>query len=325
MSDARRESARRAFLATTQWRDANRSRLAGDASSRRYFRLVGPAGSVILMDAPPDKVSNTAAFLDVATILSGHGLSAPKIIASDVDSGFLLLEDFGDDLFSAVLDCDPTMAKALYARAVDVLIHLARADVPRGVPVYSAEYMADQAVLPYAWYADGDKSALKKALELTLEPVLQNRRGLILRDFFADNLVWLPARDGLASVGLLDFQDAAICHPVYDLISLLRDVRRDVPDAIRADGMARFGAALGIPEDDLARAAATLSVQRNLRILGVFARLSRRDGKRGYLRHVPRVWSLLIEDLEHPALAEVRDIVVSTLPAPSPQVIEGLR
>ena len=237
----------------------------------------------------------------------------------------MLLEDLGDDLFSAVLSRSPEAEAELYARATDVLIALARAEPPEGVPTYDVDLMPELATLPCTWYAPCQPEPLQTAMAEALTPLFSGRLSVALRDFHVDNLIWLPDRGGLRAVGLLDFQDAALCHPAYDLVSLLRDVRRDVPISIQAREMGRFASALELEPEGFALAAATLSAQRNLRILGVFARLSKRDGKTRYLDFLPRVWRLLIDDLDHPHLAALRAVVLDSFTAPDPAKLEALR
>ncbi|MEL7344778.1 MAG: phosphotransferase [Pseudomonadota bacterium] len=316
---------RLAFLESAGWGNATVTPLAGDASQRAYFRVTRAHGSAILMDAPPATNTDTRAFLTIASHLRSLNLSAPNVLCEDVANGFVLLEDLGDDLFSTVLARAPRSETLLYRRAVDVLILLARQPVPTDIPVYGVEYMADLAALPYEWYAPGPEDLFKKAMARALTPVMESQMTIALRDFHVDNLIWLPEREGLASVGLLDFQDAAICHPAYDLVSLLRDVRRDVPAEIQKTEFTRFQVIMGLEPTAFSYACAVLSAQRGLRILGVFSRLATRDGKKRYLDYLPRVWSTLMDDLRHPGLESLNVIVRNTLPAPDAARMNALR
>jgi N-acetylmuramate 1-kinase len=318
------------FLNRIGWGNARRAPLAGDASPRRYERLTLDGQTRVLMDAPPDRGEDVRPFVAIARHLSGLGLSAPAIHAEDTANGFLLLEDLGDDLYARLIPQTPALEPELYAAAVDVLAEIQRHPPPVGLPHYDAAAMVVTASLALEWYAPAAGGAPDAAaFRAELADLLTNYAGgpqvVTLRDYHAENLIWLPDHDGLARVGLLDFQNAELCHPAYDLISLLEDARRDVPAEVDAAMRARFAAATGIAPEALAVAAAALGAQRNLRILGVFVRLWLRDGKPRYLPLLPRVWGHLQRDLSHPALARLAGIVAAGLPAPTPEVIERIR
>lgn len=319
-----------AFLTRIGWGTAKRAPLAGDASPRRYERLTLGGQTRVLMDAPPDRGEDVRPFVTIARHLSGLGLSAPAIHAEEAANGFLLLEDLGDDLYARLIPQSPALEPELYAAAVDVLAEIQRHPPPTGLPDYDAPAMVETASLALDWYAPAaggapDATAFRAELADLLTTHAGGPQVVTLRDYHAENLIWLPDRDSLARVGLLDFQNAELCHPAYDLISLLEDARRDVSADLDAAMRARFAAATGIAPESLAVAAATLGAQRNLRILGVFVRLWLRDGKPRYLLLLPRVWGHLQRDLAHPALARLAGIVAAGLPAPSPQVIERIR
>jgi aminoglycoside/choline kinase family phosphotransferase len=326
-----------AFLRKSGWEGAHRRALAGDASNRRYERLHHPEfGAAVLMDAPPERGEDVRPFLRIGRHLSGLGLSAPHIFAADEDTGLLLLEDLGDDLFARVLQNPPAREEELYAAATDVLVHLAQSAPPEEAETlecYDAHRMGEAASLVISWYRRGIKGddcpeltqQLSQEVEALCRAHCKGLQALALRDYHAENLIWLPGRTGLARVGLLDFQDAALIHPAYDLVSLLSDARRDVPRDLAQRMMERYLDATGFDREDFLRAAATLSAQRNLRILGVFARLGLRDGKPHYLDFIPRVWRLLQEDLRHPDLALLAATVEAQLPEPTPSALERLR
>lgn len=320
------------FLCRAGWGAARRAPLAGDASHRRYERLSGGPGdaTAVLMDAPPDRGEDVRPFLTIARHLTGQGFSAPAILAADVTRGFLLLEDLGDALFAHVVARRPDDEDLLYAAAVDLLARLHRAPVPE-VPAYDVQLMTDLACLPFEWYLTAlDRPAPDReiaAFRAEMAALLAEHAPpsvLILRDYHAENLIWLPDRDGVARVGLLDFQDAMLGHPAYDLVSLLEDARRDVAPALQDRMRARYVAATGADGAAFARAYALVGAQRNLRILGVFVRLCRRDGKPGYLPLLPRVWTNLMADLDHPALSGLRDRLLRLLPPPTPARLEGI-
>jgi aminoglycoside/choline kinase family phosphotransferase len=294
-----------AFLAANGWHWGNSKLLAGDASFRSYRRLENGGKRAVLMDAPPPH-EDVRPFLRIARHLRGLGLSAPDILAEDVEAGLLLLED-GD------------AEEPLYALAVDVLAHLHRLPattaVPPALPPYDDARMLDEALLLTDWYmpaALGD--ATPRAVRQTyieawreiLPRVGAQPRTLVLRDFHVDNLMRLPGREGTAACGLLDFQDAVAGPAAYDLMSLLEDARRDISDALKATMLARYRQ--GVPGLDWAvfeTVFAILAAQRHAKVIGIFTRLCRRDGKPGYLIHIPRVWRLLESALGHPAVAPV--------------------
>lgn len=324
--DPARRRAADAFLAAAGWQDARRHHLAGDASDRSYARLVRGDGTAVLMDAPPGTGDDPADFVAIAAHLARIGLSPPRIIAQDLAQGFLVLEDLGDDLFARLAAADPGREAALYAAATDVLIHLQSHPAPPGLPDLTAKGWAEaagMAVDVYAAAATGtapDRAPLVAALGQAMARHADGPRVMILRDYHAENLLWLPGRAGVAAVGLLDFQLAQMGQPAYDLVSLLQDARRDLAPGTEAMMVARFQAAQGA---DLGAAYATLGAQRALRILGVFARLCLVAAKPGYLTMMPRVWAHLGRNLAHPALADLAD-ACRILPAPTPDILERI-
>lgn len=318
------------FLARSGWGAADRRHLAGDASDRRYERLRLGAATAVLMDNPPGGADDPAAFATMARHLHALGLSAPAILAEDLSLGLLLLEDLGDDLFARLLTADPTREAELYAPAVDVLLHLHSAPPPAVLPNLSAGDWAKAAGFALDWYALAatgtapDGAAFHAALTDALTAYADGPRVLILRDFHAENLLWLPGREGLARVGLLDFQLGQLGQPGYDLVSLLQDARRDVGPGTEAAMVARFAAARGDDPERFAAHYATLGAQRALRILGVFARLCLVAGKPQYLRLISRVWGQLQQNLAHPALADLRRICDRVLPTPTPEILQKI-
>lgn len=332
MSD--RENDLRRFVAATDWAEAETRPLAGDASNRRYLRLTRARDgtTAVLMDAPPERGEDVRPFLRIARHLCGIGLSAPRILAEDPERGFLILEDLGDALFARVMARNPSLEAPLYAAATDLLVDLHRHPPPPGLDVYGPRTMADMAALAFDWYltgATGEQSPRRTAFHAATEAALAAHAlpadVLVQRDYHAENLLWLPGRTGTARVGLLDFQDAMLGHRAYDLVSVLQDARRDVPPAIETAMIARYIAGAGVDEGDFVTAYHCLGAQRNLRILGVFARLCLRDGKAGYVDLIPRVWAHLQRDLADPAMAEVRAILSGSLPEPVPDVLRRLK
>lgn len=284
------------FLAENGLKSAELQPLAGDASHRRYIRIINTNQKFMLMVAPPDK-EDTRPFIKVDEILRGVGLNAPKIIARDVEKGFLLLEDFGDDLYSKVLREGRADEEEIYLEAVKLLDKLpTEADIPE----YSEQKLLDEALLLIDWFAtEADREEYIEIWKKLISKLDKTKKVLVLRDYHADNLMWLPENKGLDKIGLLDFQDAVLGHPAYDLVSLLEDARRDVsPDVVRK--------ILETKTPDYLRDYFILGAQRNCKIVGIFHRLKKRDGKDNYLKFLPRVWGHLRGDLEYPALSELK-------------------
>ncbi|EAR53021.1 hypothetical protein OG2516_11176 [Oceanicola granulosus HTCC2516] len=302
------------FLAETDHAGWTRTPIAGDASRRRYERLQNGDRSRILMDAAPETGEDTRPFLAIARHLRGRGLAAPDIVHADPEAGLLLLEDLGPSHFADHLRTRPDDEIRLYTAATDVLAELQRHAPPPGLqrldPTTGAEMLAPL----FEWRAaEADAPAIRAATAAALARC-RAPEALSLRDFHAENLVWRPERDGTDRVGLLDFQDAFLAPPAYDLASLLDDARRDIAEATREAATRRFAELTGTAHAELTAELATLSVQRNLRILGIFARLIARDGKDRYAAFVPRVEARLAARLVHPALADLRRLVGPWLP-----------
>lgn len=308
-----------AFLEGTGWGGADIRPLAGDASFRRYFRIVRGRDTAVLMDAPPPH-EDARPFLAIAAHLNALGLSAPQAIAADTTLGLVLLEDFGDDRLAPLLTQRPDLETPLYETAVDILAELGRHAPPADLPGYGFDDYLREARLFTDWHMpalglDGDAAAFDAAWADALASVLDPpARVVVLRDYHADNLMLLD-RPGLGRLGLLDFQDARSGHPAYDLVSLIEDARRDTSEGLRRAMRARFAAATKADPAALDAACAVLGAQRNTKILGIFTRLWRRDGKPHYLALQPRVWAHLDRDLAHPALAPVRAWFAAHVPA----------
>ncbi len=329
-----RDALIRHFIDSTDWAGARTAPLAGDASNRRYLRLIDPAtgATAVLMDAPPDRGEDVRPFVRIATHLIAQGFSAPRILAQDEAHGLLLLEDLGDDLFANVIPRDPSAENSLYAAATDLLAALHRADSPAGLDTYGPDMMADLAALAFDWYraalTEPDatvRTAFNNAMRAALTTHAAPADVLIQRDYHAQNLLWLPDRQGTARVGLLDFQDAMLGHRAYDLVSLLQDARRDVPQSVETAMLDRYITATGQDAAAFRTAYNVLGAQRNLRIVGVFARLCIRDGKPRYVDLIPRVWDHLMRDLNHPALADVAALVRTHLPHPTPETLAKVK
>jgi len=341
-----------AFLTAAGLAEARTERMPGDASTRSYIRLHRQgAAPLILMDAPktsespPCGVHDSAeqrraagynalqrlaacrvdAFVGVDLYLRSLRLSAPEIVAFDVESGFVVMEDLGEGLFARRIEAGEP-PRPFYDAAIDLLAQLHAEPAPSDLPV------PGHAPWPLLTY---DALALKTATDLLstwlpkLAPGLRfndaaltdwdalwapiHARGeagacvFAHRDYHAENLIWLDQREGLAKVGLLDFQDAVIAHPAWDLAALLQDARRDVAPELEQAMLERYLAS-GLQGDPAAFLSdyAALATLNNVRVVGIFARLIARDGKPRYRTFLPRMWRLLDRNLAHPDLAELK-------------------
>ena len=298
------------FLDASGWGGAQIAPLAGDASFRRYFRLQHDGRKAMLMHAPPPE-EDPAPFLHVAKWLSAQGLRAPVVYAEDTVAGWVLTEDFGDDRMRDWLDANPGAEDGAYASAIDALVALHRCP-PGPFPPYDLPTYLREARLFTEWYCPAlgltvDRDGFDAAWREALEPVMAEQQPgvAVLRDYHAENIMLLgPAPDGTGEQGLIDFQDALVGHPAYDLVSLLQDARREVDEALEARMLARYRKAAK-PGGDFDAAYAVLGAQRNAKIVGIFTRLFKRDGKARYLEFIPRVWRAMERDLAQPALAPV--------------------
>lgn len=292
-----------AFLATHGW-DGDIVPLAGDASFRRYFRVISRGRRAILMDAPPPH-EDPRPFIMMARWLTDHGFSAPAIHAANLEHGLVLLEDFGDVRLRETADAGEEAAIPFYAAAVDLLIDLGNQPAAP-VAAYDRATLQREAALFTEWYCpalglDVNVPGYRAAWDAVLDRAIPETPVTVLRDYHAENLMLVGAD---RTLGLLDFQDALAGHAAYDLVSLLQDARRDVSPDLEAAMLARYRAATGAGEDFMA-AYHVLGAQRNAKIIGIFTRLWQRDGKPRYPALCPRVWAYMERDLAQPALAPV--------------------
>lgn len=305
-----------AFLADSGWSGARLVPVAGDLSQRRYFRLDrGVGDTAILMDATADPAS-ARKFRDVGKWLLTAGLSAPELLADAADKGLLIVEDFGDQTAGARLSVSRGFATGFYDACIDLLLEI-RHMRPPALHRPDAAELAGWTELAATHYPGADAVAQREfraVLETALRPFLDHPV-VSLRDFHAENLMWLPDREGIARLGLLDFQDAFLTHPVYDLVSLLTDARTQVPRLTRETCIQTYSSRSGDDAEGLEAAFALFSAQRNMRILGIFARAAR-SGKPRHLTKLPRVHTYLAEALEHPVFDAVRGAVLDGLPDP---------
>jgi len=264
-------------------------------------------------------------FAAAAAWLRSHGLAAPDIYAADHKQGFVILEDLGDALFADML-AGGVDEKQLYEAAVEVLAKIHADDAPAmlgtGKPLFDfdqAALLAETDLMP-EWFlplalgrnvTDEEEAEHRALWRAALAGIGQSRRVFVHRDYHAENLLWLPHRHRIARVGLIDFQDAVAGSAAYDLISLIEDARRDVrPELAEAAALHYLEAmrvqGMRVDEQIFRHEMAVMAAQRNAKIIGIFARLYRRDGKPRYLAFLPRVWNYLERDLAHPALSDLR-------------------
>ncbi|NOJ39586.1 tRNA (adenosine(37)-N6)-threonylcarbamoyltransferase complex ATPase subunit type 1 TsaE [Bradyrhizobium australiense] len=351
-----RLSSLRKFLTEAGFLDATRERMPGDASTRSYARLIGDDGTSILMNSPRrpdgpaiyDGKSYSAAvhlaedvkpFVAIDNGLRAHGFSAPAIRHADLDSGFLITEDFGS---AGIVEGDPPRPIAeRYEAATDMLAELHRKPLPETapltphgayqIPVYDIDGWLVEISLMLEWYLPDRGAEVRQerrdefvAMWRTLlEKPAAAPRTWVMRDFHSPNIIWLGDRTGILRVGIIDFQDAVLGPAAYDLVSLLQDARIDVPEQLELSLLTRYIKARRVADSQFDPASfaelyAIMSAQRNTRLLGTFARLNRRDGKPQYLCHQPRIWTYLNRSLAHPALAAFREWYAANVPPPLP-------
>ncbi|MFC0203835.1 aminoglycoside phosphotransferase family protein [Novosphingobium soli] len=297
-----------AFLGSAGWGGAAVEPLPGDASFRRYFRVRREDGSTaMLMDAPPPH-EDPGPFLRAAHWLDANGMRAPRILAERPERGLVLLEDFGEARMRDYLDQWPDDEVPIYTAAIDALVKLHQLPAGPFLDYSMSEYLREVRLF-IDWYCTAqnlyvDAAGFVAAWEQVLSELLPRQRPgvTVLRDYHAENIMLLAS---LEKQGLLDFQDALVGHPAYDLVSLLQDARRDVPQELEAQMFDHYVRRAGVDAEAFLADYARLGAQRNAKIVGIFVRLWRRDGKPRYLDFIPRVWAMLERDLAHPALAPV--------------------
>ena len=321
MSD--REALIQDTLLATRWADWARSPLASDASSRRYLRLTQGEKSVILMDADPKTGQDTRPFAEIGNWLRDQKFIAPETLFHDKDHGIMVISDLGQHDFARHITAHPVDENLLYCAAIDVLAELDSKAAPDGLATMTPEVGGEMVAITTQWYAKCDGTDLIEQVTKHLAHYCGPADHVALRDFHAENLIWRPHETGTDRVGLLDYQDAFLAPRGYDLVSLLRDVRRTVDTDLAADMTNRFLTATRSSTNTLT-GLKCLAVQRNLRILGVFSRLARQDGKTKYIAMIPHIWSMIIEDIAHPALNDLQKSVLATLPPPEDSDIRGL-
>ena len=306
------------FLGASRWEGAEIAPLVGDASFRRYFRIRRGAHSAMLMHAPPPH-EDPGPFLHVASWLSENGMRGPEILREDIERGWLLIEDFGDVRVKEWVEDHPDQERDIYAAAIDTLVRLHRLPPGPFDPYDMAVYLREVGLF-VEWYCPAaglkvDEAGWVEAWERALAPMLPRQQPgvTVLRAYHAENIMLLEHGRLAGEQGLIDFQDALVGHPAYDLVSLLQDARRDVSEALEREMLGRYRAATD-PGEHFEADYARLGAQRNAKIVGIFARLWKRDDKARYLGMIPRVWAAMERDLTHDALAPVAEWFDANIP-----------
>lgn len=330
------------LLVRSGWADAKRSFMLGDASTRAYERLQKADGRrAVLMISPPRPdgppvrygkpysaiarlAENVRPFVAMAHALRAQDLSAPEIYAADLETGLAILEDLGSE---AVVDAQGPIPER-YTEAIAVLAKLHAHALPDSVslgeetyriPPYDLDALLIEAELFTEWYAPHAGLALSSGAAATfvniwrtaLKEIVEGPKTWVLRDYHSPNLIWLPEREGFKRAGIIDFQDCVMGSPAYDVASLLQDARVTVSDELELKLLSHYARLrrMSDPAFDMsqfARAYALMAAQRATKVLGIFARLNKRDRKPQYLTHIPRVQKYLLKSLAHPALAELK-------------------
>lgn len=346
------------FLEQAGWGSARREAITGDASFRRYERLQLGERRAVLMDAPgfkedPSRANesaymqnaalavNIAPFVAIDDWLRGLGLGAPEIFSCDIENGLLLLEDLGDLSFGHMVDAKDQRLEDAYDEAVKALVTLHRINIPDSLPVrgggrhmlpsYHQKIMQRELEMLFEWYlpehlATPLSSREVEAFWQAWNPLLFSQMegltpALLLRDYHTPNLHWRPERTGASRLGIIDFQDALIGSPAHDVMSLLQDARKDLPEGFEQRLLQNYLDARDMDEgfdaEAFLRSYAILGALRNTRLLGLWVRLPKRDGKMHYAAHLPRAWRHVEKNLSHPVMAEVQDWMNRVLPPDS--------
>ncbi len=284
------------------------------------------------MDASADAPGSSARFSNMSRWLIERGFSAPGVLAADLSAEMLLVEDFGDALFARILENAPSRETELYSVTAEFLAALQRHDPPQHLSPLDGPALGQLTELVLDWYIPGLSGTRQTTARHIPDLISELYEGLAgeaplvtsLRDFHAENVIWLPERNGAARLGLLDFQDAVLAHPAYDLVSFLQDARRDLQPGTEAATIDLFCAQTGQGVASFMQIYALIGAQRALRILGVFARLILQSGKPRYAQFMPRVWQNLRANLTHPALSDLAEAVLGAVPEPTAERIERM-
>ncbi|MGV1753642.1 tRNA (adenosine(37)-N6)-threonylcarbamoyltransferase complex ATPase subunit type 1 TsaE [Agrobacterium sp. CG674] len=337
----------RDFLEANGKTNASRQYFSGDAAYRTYELVNDAAGQSLLMDwQPPPKgpviqdgktyaeivhlARDVAPFVAIDQYLLENGFSVPQILAQDLKGGLLLLEDMGR---VGVLDEDGAPIEERYLESVACLAALHKAPAPKDivlgdgttyrVPPFDADAMKIETSLLLDWFLphvrgketdESDRQSFFDVWDQLIQKLDDAEKGLLLRDFHSPNIIWQAEKSGIQRVGIIDFQDAMIGPTAYDLASIIQDARVTIPPDLQARLMAHYldlrRIDAGFDEASFLKAFAIMAAQRNCKLVGIWVRLMKRDGKPHYMNHMPRTFSYLRSAISHPDLASLRDWLI---------------
>ena len=310
------------FLKNNQIETKNLIPIKNDASFRKYFRV----DKKILMDADPNLGEDVGSFININHVLSEFKLNVPEIFTIDKENGFLLLEDLGENIFSQILNSENE--EQLYKQAIEVLIEIYKKDLNKFsnftfLEKYSVEKLQDESQLFIEWYlkkylkiniTDTDIKDFKDIINKIFNNLDTKFEKLVLRDYHVDNLILQKSKLGLKQVGILDFQDAVLGSSSYDLISIIEDVRRPISKDLKNILIKYFIDLTGYDSNQLEKELAFYSVQRNLKILGIFSRLNLRDNKSKYMGYNDNAWKYIESNLNNPTMSDLKVWLKKILP-----------
>ena len=310
------------FLKNNQIETKNLIPIKNDASFRKYFRV----DKKILMDADPHLGEDVGSFININHVLREFKLNVPEIFTIDKENGFLLLEDLGENIFSQILNSENE--EQLYKQAIDVLVEIYKKDLNKFsnftfLEKYSVEKLQDESQLFIEWYlkkylkiniTDTDIKNFKDIINKIFNNLDTKFEKLVLRDYHVDNLILQKSKLGLKQVGILDFQDAVLGSSSYDLISIIEDVRRPISKDLKNILIKYFIDSTGYDPNQLEKELAFYSVQRNLKILGIFSRLNLRDNKSKYMRYNDNAWKYIESNLNNPTMSDLKVWLKKILP-----------
>ena len=310
------------FLKNNQIETKNLIPIKNDASFRKYFRV----DKKILMDADPNLGEDVGSFININHVLREFKLNVPEIFTIDKENGFLLLEDLGENIFSQILNSENE--EQLYKQAIDVLVEIYKKDLNKFsnftfLEKYSVEKLQDESQLFIEWYlkkylkiniTDTDIKNFKDIINKIFNNLDTKFEKLVLRDYHVDNLILQKSKLGLKQVGILDFQDAVLGSSSYDLISIIEDVRRPISKDLKNILIKYFIDSTGYHPNQLEKELAFYSVQRNLKILGIFSRLNLRDNKSKYMQYNDNAWKYIESNLNNPTMSDLKVWLKKILP-----------
>ena len=311
-----REELLREFIKNNSISENDMQLIETDASFRKYYRI--NKNNVLIMDAPNERGESVKSFQIIDKILSEMGISVPAIHCIDEKNGFILLEDLGDQVFSRILNSDNEYE--LYKNAIAVLAHIYLESIKKKfdnkkIYSFSIDILIEEASLFYEWFLEKHcKISLVNEEKIEYQEIFKKifyeidftSSSLVLRDYHVDNLILLKNRKGINQVGVIDFQDALIGSNAYDLVSLLEDVRRPIKTTLKEKLIEEYIDLTGYDLRRLLQEMRYFSIQRNLKIIGIFSRLKYRDGKPQYMELINNAWNFIYSHLEDPSFIELK-------------------